>query len=423
MNKLFTSPLALALYFIFLLQHVPFGISQNYPFTLRLLPNSTATEFGAACLDGSVPGYYYKPAPNPASRNKWKIHFRGGGWCNNPESCYSRVATSGGSSLYYDPNIYNTTNAPFGFMDDNSTNAFGDWTAVWVPYCDGSSWSSRRTDPIVYNNTNIYLRGYNNLLAILSDLEVQGNFLSQATEVIITGTSAGGMTTAIFTQYIKQRLLQSQTFVIALMDAGWWWNALDIHNKTSFGDSFQEAYDTNFWNTTDGNTLLPACVASTPRALQWQCMLPDYIYLDTYKNVDGVFVMQSLYDSAQLGMELGLPCDPFTTCNNSQLQQMQTYRTIFEQRILTGQANYPERDGHFMTACYQHEESCRDRDWYGIEIMDNSTQITYTANQVFTAWYYTLYNNTPTTVPTKLIDGTWPNNPSCASQDFHHGGC
>lgn len=397
--------------------------AQNRQFPLRLLPTSTAAAYGAKCLDGSLPGYYYRPASDPASANKWKIHFRGGGWCFDAPSCYSRSFTPTGSSNYFPIDIYNSTDAPYGFMDDNTTNPFGSYNAVFVPYCDGSSWSSSRTDPVIYNNTEIWLRGHNNLLALLNDLTTVGNFLDQATEVVITGTSAGGMTTALFTGYIKSQLRSPNPFVVALMDAGWWWNAENVKGSYAFAAGFQEAYGTNFWNTTDGNTLLPVCAAALPVDQQWNCMLPDYVYNETYTNIDGVFVMQSLYDSAQLGMELQIGCDPFSTCNSAQLQEIQNYRTIFEERILQHQTFYGERDGHFLTACYQHEETCRDRDWYGILITDNTTNIQYSANQTFTAWYTQTKTKVPSTTPTRLIDVVWPNNPSCAPESFHHGGC
>ncbi len=42
---------------------------------LHLLPPSRVAEFSAACLDGSPPGYYYRPAPSGA-KGKFKIHIQ-----------------------------------------------------------------------------------------------------------------------------------------------------------------------------------------------------------------------------------------------------------------------------------------------------------------------------------------------------------
>ena len=43
---------------------------------------------------------------------------------------------------------------------------FGNWTTVFVLYCDGSSYTSYREDPIDVNGQKIWFRGRNNLLAI-----------------------------------------------------------------------------------------------------------------------------------------------------------------------------------------------------------------------------------------------------------------
>jgi hypothetical protein len=299
-------------------------------------------------------------------------------------------------------------------MDDNATNPFGDWNAVWAPYCDGSSWMGDHEEPFVYNNTQVWIRGFRNLQAMLYEMNVLNGFLDNATEVIVTGTSAGGDATALHSAYIKSSLRQPGAKLVAVPDAGWWWDAANANGHHTFAQGFIEAYGPQFWNAS-ARALDKDCLASYAPAEQYQCTLTDGVYATALApgKVYGVFLMQSLYDSAQLGMEYDLGCNPFTTCNASQLELMQGYRATFQARIEAGQAVLGERDGHFMTACYQHEESCRDLDWYGIRV--GAAGIT--ANDTFYNWYYA------TGGPTRVVDGAWPNNPTCAPQGVKHGGC
>ena len=174
------------------------------PFTLHLLPQSTADAFGAKLLDGSPPGYYYRPG---SASQKWRIHLRGGGWCWSVADCHSRIGTEGGSSSVWPPSIYSSTNNPNGVMNDEATNPYGDYNTVFVPYGDGTSWTGNREEPLSYQGTNVWFRGKRNLDALLHELNVTGGLLSNATDVIFTGTSAGGLAVYLHAAYVKSRLM------------------------------------------------------------------------------------------------------------------------------------------------------------------------------------------------------------------------
>lgn len=100
--------------------------------------------------------------------------------------------------------------------------AVGDWNAVYTVYCDGSSATSARDDsPIpVGDGASIYLRGFDVLQAWLEELEQLGGLKSKATDVVLTGTSAGGMATYIHADFVRS-LLPSTATVVAAPDAGY----------------------------------------------------------------------------------------------------------------------------------------------------------------------------------------------------------
>jgi hypothetical protein len=53
---------------------------------------------GAACLDGSPPGYWIDKAGATSNASKWVIHAQGGGWCWNEAECAGRAKGALGSS-------------------------------------------------------------------------------------------------------------------------------------------------------------------------------------------------------------------------------------------------------------------------------------------------------------------------------------
>jgi len=65
---------------------------------LRKLAKASA--IGAVCLDGSPPGYYVRWG---ADRSSFKVHFKGGGWCMDDQSCLSRSKGWLGSSESWTP--------------------------------------------------------------------------------------------------------------------------------------------------------------------------------------------------------------------------------------------------------------------------------------------------------------------------------
>jgi hypothetical protein len=119
-----------------------------------------------------------------------------GGWCSGLQDCYWRSQSVLGSSLNWTLHPLTVNGGPdwnvgiYGLLGNDTANHFNDWTGVFVRYCDGSSYSSYRAEPVPYNGQQLFFRGHNILTAIVDELlTVWG--LAQATDVILSGTSAG----------------------------------------------------------------------------------------------------------------------------------------------------------------------------------------------------------------------------------------
>lgn len=120
-----------------------------------------------------------------------------------------------------------TPSPPASTEDANATNPFGSYTFAWLTYCDGSSFTSDAVGPLQVGNVTIWNRGRANLDAYLELLDRETGFLAGATEVVVSGTSAGGLATYLHTGYIKSRLLHTPNRVVALPDAGFFLDGAD----------------------------------------------------------------------------------------------------------------------------------------------------------------------------------------------------
>ena len=268
---------------------------------LFLHPPATVARFGARCLDGSPSGGYFRAAASPSAAQKWRIHFQGGGWCFSADDCLARSRGWGGTSTVWPPllsGMWGVGGAGFsGLLGANasSINPFGEYNTVWWSYCDGSSWTSDRAAPLLVNQTPLHFRGRAILDAQLYELERKYSFLSSATEVIISGTSAGGMGALLHSSFLRAQLRQPAAKVVAVPDAGWWWDAPAYGNASQrlFHADLTAAIGPGLWNATLRGPSGAACLAAPPAGDRALCFLQPTAY--AFNDVP-TFVVQSLVD-------------------------------------------------------------------------------------------------------------------------------
>ena len=193
-------------------------------FSLITLDPST----GAGCLDGSPYGFYFYDSNSinnndnnsDANGNRvtdWTIFLMGGAWCYDEEDCLERSRTPLGTSNFNLPTL-----PPYIIMHDNTVcmngNADASCNFIFLPYCDGASFSGFREDPwpVVVNKDKgkdnatttteyVHFKGRRNLDATIEyALEHLG--LDQASEVVVKGQSAGGLATIVRVDSIAEQL-------------------------------------------------------------------------------------------------------------------------------------------------------------------------------------------------------------------------
>lgn len=174
-------------------------------------------EGGNACLDGSPFGYYV--AAN-ASSDDWVIDIDGGGWCDSAVSCVTRIASS---SRLASSTTWAAVGSGSGITSGSPTDNpdYHTFNRVNFPYCDGSSFTSHREQPLSVqhggNTTLLHMRGWNNLHAAVASLK-RDHSMRRVKRLVVTGGSAGGTSTFLHTDHLAE--LTGAELSVGLPDAG-----------------------------------------------------------------------------------------------------------------------------------------------------------------------------------------------------------
>ena len=196
-----------------------------------------------------------------------------------------------------------------------------------MAYLDGASFSGNRADPLVVEGTKLWMRGHRNLVAVIADLHAFGG-LGAATEVIVTGGSAGGLATILHADYIATLLPAAG--VKAVSDCGFFLDSFDVLGHRFYASEIAWVSETQ--NVTTAPQVNAACLAAQPPGQAWRCMMAPY----TYPHVGTpLFMANSMLDAWQLENELAPVADGVTgyapcllnrsECDPAQWSALQNY--------------------------------------------------------------------------------------------------
>ncbi|CAI5971739.1 unnamed protein product [Closterium sp. NIES-64] len=257
---------------------------------LILLPNNS---FGGRCLDGSPPGYYFRPGTG-SGRLRWHIHLLGGGWCASEGECVNRTLTSVGSSKYWaaDPGFPKGKQyAPKmrGILSERrrSNPAFHSWNLVVMLYCDGGGYMSIRGPVRVHvgpgKQRMIHMQGWNNVQAVMHDINLNRG-ANAATQVLLSGCSAGGQAVIMLCDRMAAAFPAAATK--CLSDSAFITDA-----KDRLGNRHARKYVKAV--ATTHNINIPNCYTGGRVQRSWMCFFPQYA-LKTVSTP--IFLYQSLFD-------------------------------------------------------------------------------------------------------------------------------
>ena len=381
----------------------------------------------AVCLDGS-PGGLYVTRATGADADRWVFWFLGGGWSFTPDDAAVRATGRLGSSKSWAPT------ATFGGIlnEDPAVNPdFAGWSTAVFNYCCGSSYTSAQPKPVPYNATfSLHHRGRAMLDASLEALAARAG-LAAASDVVVTGSSAGGLSALLHVDYIANALPAAN--VVAMPDAGMFPMQPASDGSYQWTTDFVGAI--SMWNISSAAQVNAGCFEATPPSMLWTCLSGPAFYA---RVAAPVFLLQSVVDWAQLASWAGLPTScldaPLTAnCTAAQLSIIKGWTTVTQGSLNVSAAMSPRAyprpngsggavaaaalaprkqgalappatNGGFFAACIQHEQGYVDRRWNG-DIVGGRLM-----RDAFADWVFS--RNSSDTNHWRW-DVEWPGNPSC----------
>eukprot|EP01083_Nonionella_stella_P009668 27722_1 len=294
----------------------------------------------ARCLDGSQYFFYFRQGFGDGI-HKYQIYLQGGGWCTSYQSCAARAQPSNyvGSSLHYTPYAWYSAD----YLDDNQTNnpLMYNWNTIWMIYCDGSSFTGNNLTVYSYKGQNLYFRGHHNLkqgMTLLYD-----NYgLHNASDVVLSGCSAGGMAVYLNNDYIFKTFVnqKAKSRFLSIAQSGFFPYNNPIHNS-AWHDAILWIYNTQ--NVT--HILNSDCVNYYDHQNNVSnCMFPQYV--SPFLNKNKVFALQSIYDAAGMS-EQGINANDIEQSN----EYGQWYAELFFDQFINMNSKL---HGALLYSCHSH---------------------------------------------------------------------
>jgi O-palmitoleoyl-L-serine hydrolase len=287
----------------------------------------------AACLDGTAYGYYARLGKDTAH---WVVMLEGGGWCPDLYNCFLRTLPSySGGTL---GSSKNWTQWSWGWWFGPR---FVDWSYLYLPYCDGASYSGSVWEPVQTsydNDTQLFFRGAANLEQAVSDALARFS-VKGVDEIIVTGGSAGGLSTTLHVD--KLQALMGAGAAAGVPQCGYfpYYNASCEGPSPSIWCNATDQFKHTFEMQNASGAMSPACLADHSSE-PWQCFLAPTA---TPYVSSPLFVWQSKFDHFQLSAFVDLECmleqaynPPWTanvTCSPHDSAAVQAYGELFMAQV------------------------------------------------------------------------------------------
>ncbi|GJP53209.1 hypothetical protein CLOM_g12391 [Closterium sp. NIES-68] len=228
------------------------------------------------CLDGSSPAFVIRRGYG-TGLNKWIFYLEGGGWCFSVKQCLVRSRTLLGSSRFYNQTGDNIDLNGIASSDIKVNPGFHNWNFVIFKYCDGAAFAGNRgvvrPRNVNSNKPPVYMEGRWNLLGIIEALLAKHR-LGQATDVLLTGCSAGGQGVSMACDGVAKWMAQFGAKTRCLMDAGFFMDIPTIRGAYVFRRRMDQLASTG--GLARGSYDQECAAAFRGSRQQWKCTFPEY---------------------------------------------------------------------------------------------------------------------------------------------------
>ena len=387
-----------------------------YAGALKLvLLEDAAKKDGAVCLDGSAAGYYIRRAPNSTG---WSIYIQGGGWCYKESDCANRATGDRGSSA----NWATSRGSSGAISTDKTVNPdMYDWNLVFIPYCDGASFTGDVAEPVTVDGKKIYFRGFRILKAVFNAL-LNEEGMNKAENIYLWGTSAGGLSVFQHADQIARMVPATARFK-ASPYSGVFLKSANANGKNVYPAELKYVF--NMQNSSAGAH--EGCLAAKAADKKWECMFAQEIlpYVKT-----PIFVGNSMYDewstrciftaepvaasSHKNGNCSAIPSwtncmKDGTKCTDAQIDEVNTkWGNQFLKVIKNSETLTRNGNGYYISSCHLHS---------GENSHFNSVKINGTTyQQALSKWFF---NDNAPAANNQYVDCMWESdfccNPTCCA--------
>jgi len=324
----------------------------------------------ARCLDGSPGAFYIAPAKKKANAMKWFIHFPSSGVCSMSaprhqtgdcvfvEHCADRSRGPRGSSASY------PVMTPLLESEQMTVPLARDWNRIVVVSCDGGMFSGRVDQPVTVDGTTLYFRGGYIVDAIIDTL-IRKFGLAEATDVLISGTGAGGAAAGLHADRWRHALPTS-VFVAVVSDSGMSGGVMTSASQDE--NPVAALHRANFHDMNVSDSLHPDCVTerTSAGAEEADCFFGDFAVRFSRTPM---FVKQSATEYGDVH------CAPKQMPNTSEARLLDGYATHLRRAVQHASRNQTQH-GFYVDNCLHQEGK-----WFASRINGMS------ATEAFNSWY------------------------------------
>lgn len=362
----------------------------------------------AQCLDGSPAGFWFQKGYG-SGKNKFFVFHQGGAWCKSQEECVNRSSTHLGSSKSWKKEITcGRTLQDTCWIDEPNPGkpeknpVTYNWNKVYVGYCDGSSFSGDVIAPQLVtlkngSNHTLYYRGKFIRDALYETLLTEYG-MNNATEIMLSGGSAGALTIYIHGNYLSEKILshtkhlQQPPRVMLMMDGGIFLNVPSVLGEELYPAKFKQIYLLhNLSHSLDHN-----CLRHYHQTNEgWKCFYAQYMLPFIHKTKE-IFIINSLMDKWSGAYIMGITtCQPGKgrkDCNGKVQQYIDNYRlqlinspgiqSFLNTSFLKDEGGQGRNYGAWLFTQWYHTVMQQKSYWQEIKVKG------YNLRDVFQAWYY-----------------------------------
>ena len=341
---------------LFLIFRSSSGVSQS---TNNVLYRRFLNSSRALCNDGSRATFFI----GAGSTAKWIVFFESGGLCASYTECNLRYLGENSTVLMTSKFMPEEVLGRDVLSEAVESNpAFHDYTRVLVPYCSSDLWLGRRANSRPFNFVNssdvdnFHFLGHSIFRSVIEDL-IATFGLSNAHELVLSGSSAGALGVLNHAQWVLERLAGLRggkpPKISALLDSSWF---IDFHHSIQLRFS---AKTFEMFNNTS-----PACRDFTygfPCCVSMSCMMTrGYLPAEV-----PAFSILSLYDLYMFASTLkrlenegvsaeSRPADFLTSVS---MYGGAMYESLMEVQYRLQNLSF------FVPACFQHIYLCSSSLW------------------------------------------------------------